>query len=262
MIELQGIRHSFPGIDWELCVSELVLGAGEVMGIIGPNGSGKTTLLQIAAGLIAPLAGGVRLEGHNLQELNRRSTARELGFLPQELSSEYDLTVEELAGMGRYPHIKGWGRLGNEDRAAIESSLQLTGMLPLRKRRLSQLSGGEKKRAFLASVLAQQPRFLLLDEPAAALDLPHQIRFFQLLYSLARNGMGIAVVTHDINLAALYSDRLLLLSSGKVLSLGAPQDVLTKDRVSEVYGTDVLMEKHPETERPILIARAAREDFE
>ncbi len=262
MIELQGIKHSFPGIDWELNVSELSIRTGEVLGVIGPNGSGKTTLLHISAGLISPVAGCVRLGGCSLQELARRSTARELGFLPQELSSEYDLTVEELVGMGRYPHVKGWGRLGKDDRAAIESSLQLTGVLALRTRRLSQLSGGEKKRAFLASVLAQQPRFLLLDEPAAALDLPHQIRFFQLLHNLARDGMGIAVVTHDINLAALYSDRLLLLTAGKVLSLGSPREVLTKERVSEVYGADVLMEEHPETQRPVLIARAVREDSE
>ncbi len=260
MIELRDITHRFPGIDWELSVSELILRAGEVLGIIGPNGSGKTTLLHIAAGLLAPRSGQVQLEGRDLQGLNRRSAARELGFLPQELSSEYDLTVEELVGMGRYPHVEGWGRLGPDDRAAIDSSLQLTGMLLLRMRRLSQLSGGEKKRAFLASVLAQQPRFLLLDEPAAALDLPHQIRFFQLLHRLARDGMGIAVVTHDINLAALYSDRLLLLSAGKILSLGSPQQVLTRDRVTEVYGADVLMGEHPETGCPILIARAARED--
>ncbi len=262
MIELRDITHRFPGIDWELNIPELSLMAGEVLGIIGPNGSGKTTLLQIAAGLLAPLGGRIRLRGRDLKGLDRRTAAQELGFLPQELSSEYDLVVEELVGMGRYPHVKGWGRLGGDDRAAIDSSLDLTGMIPLRGRRLSQLSGGEKKRAFLASVLAQQPRFLLLDEPTTALDLPHQVRFFRLLHRLARDGMGIAVVTHDVNLASLYADQLLLLSAGRILSLGQPQQVLTEERVSEVYGAEVLMGRHPETQRPLVIARAVQEEAE
>ena len=135
-------------------------------------------------------------------------------------------------------------------------------MIPLRNRRLSQLSGGEKKRAFLASVLAQQPRFLLLDEPATALDLPHRVRFFRLLHSLSRDGMGIAVVTHDVNLASLYADRLLMLSTGRILSLGPPHQVLTEERVSEVYGADVLMGRHPETQRPLIFARAVQEETE
>ena len=262
MIELRDITHRFPGIDWELDIPELSLMAGEVLGIIGPNGSGKTTLLHIAAGLLAPLKGRIRLGDRDLRDLDRRTAAQELGFLPQELNSEYDLVVEELAGMGRYPHVKGWGRLGSEDRAAIDLSLDLTGMIPLRNRRLSQLSGGEKKRAFLASVLAQQPRFLLLDEPATALDLPHRVRFFRLLHSLSRDGMGIAVVTHDVNLASLYADRLLMLSTGRILSLGPPHQVLTEERVSEVYGADVLMGRHPETQRPLIFARAVQEETE
>jgi iron complex transport system ATP-binding protein len=262
MIELEAITHRFPGIDWELRIPELTLMEGEVLGIIGPNGSGKTTLLHIAAGLLIPLGGRVQLEGRDLKGVDRRTAAREMGFLPQELSSEYDLVVDELVGMGRYPHVKGWGRLSGEDRAAIETSLELTGMISLRRRRLSQLSGGEKKRAFLASVLAQQPRFLLLDEPTAALDLPHQVRFFRLLHELARDGMGIAVVTHDVNLASLYADRLLMLSAGRILSLGPPPQVLTEKRVAEVYGADVLMGRHPDTERPLVIARAVREEGE
>ncbi len=262
MIELRDIQHCFPEGEWELKIAALNLSSGEVLSIIGPNGSGKTTLLRIAGGLLKPLQGKIKLDNQNIERLDRRTIAKKLGFLPQELNSEYDLTVEELAGMGRYPHVKGWGRLMEKDRTAINNGLDLTGMAILRKRRLSQLSGGEKKRAFLASVLVQQPRFLLLDEPTAALDLPHQIRFFRLLYRLSREGLGIAVVTHDVNLASLYSDRLLLLSAGQDLALGPPQEVLTPEHVESIYGTDVILEKHPENNRPLLTARSIAEKTE
>ncbi len=262
MIELKNIRHRFAEGEWELKIVSLSLNSGEVLSIIGPNGSGKTTLLRIACGLLKPLQGKIMLDDQNIERLARRTIARELGFLPQELGSEYDLTVEELAGMGRYPHVRGWGRLAEGDRTAINDGLDLTGMTNMRQRRLSQLSGGEKKRAFLASVLVQQPRFLLLDEPTAALDLPHQIRFFRLLHRLSREGMGIAVVTHDVNLASLYSDRLLLLSAGQDLALGLPQDVLTPDHVASIYGGDVILGKHPENNRPLLTARSIQEGLE
>ena len=162
--------------------------------------------------------------------------------------------------MGRYPHVGGWGRLGEEDLLAVENSLELTGMALLRRRRLSRLSGGEKKRAFLASVLAQQPRILLLDEPTEALDLPHQVRFFRLLHNLSRGGMGIAVVTHDVNLASLHSDRILWLEAGRVLAAGPPHEVITEERVGTVYGRDVWLGRHPESQRPMVVARSIPED--
>jgi iron complex transport system ATP-binding protein len=260
MIDLQGIRHGFPGIEWEMNIREFSLRAGEVLGIIGLNGSGKTTLLRIAAGLETPREGTVHLNNHSLARWERRRVARILGYLPQEVSSEYDLHVEDLVRMGRYPHIGGWGRLDKEDLQAVENSLELTGMALLRRRRLSQLSGGEKKRAFLASVLAQQPRFLLLDEPTAALDLSHQVRFFRLLHRLSRDGMGIAVVTHDVNLASLHSDRMLWLEAGQVLAAGPPHEVITEERVLAVYGCEVWLERHPESQRPMVIARSIPED--
>jgi peptide/nickel transport system ATP-binding protein len=125
-----------------------------------------------------------------------------------------------------------------------------------------QISGGQQQRVVIAMALLSSPALLLLDEPTTALDLPHQVRFFRLLHRLARDGMGIAVVTHDVNLASLYADRLLLLSAGRILSLGQPQQVLTEERVSEVYGADVLMGRHPETQRPLVIARAVQEEVD
>jgi len=259
MIELRDVRHRYPESDWELTIPELALPPGEVTGIIGPNGSGKTTLLRIAAGLMRPLQGHVRLGSKPLAAMKRRHIARTLGYLPQEPSSEYDLTVEDLAAMGRYPHLSGWGRLTPSDRDAIDNSLDQAGMNPLRRRNLSQLSGGEKQRAFLASVLAQQPRCLLLDEPTAALDLPHQIRLFRVLRGLVSEGMSVVVVTHDVNLASMYSDRLLMMSRGRSLAVGPPHQVLTEEYVRQVYGPDVILSRHPENGRPLLIARSLRE---
>lgn len=255
LIELEDIRHTFPGIDWKLEVLELSLVSGEILGIIGPNGSGKSTLLRIASGILTPLEGRVRLQDKNLKEIDRRTVARHLGYLPQELASEYDITVKDTVCMGRYPYTKAFGSLSQADHDAVQKSLRLTGMLGQSYRRLSQLSGGERKRAFLASVLAQEPRLLLLDEPTGALDIHHQVSFFWLLLNLAREGMGVMVVTHNINLASLFSDRLLLLDQGKPHALGSPAQVLTHENVHSIYGRDILMETHPETGRPTLLPR-------
>ena len=255
LIELEDICHTFPGIDWKLEVPELSLLSGEILGIIGPNGSGKSTLLRIASGILDPLEGRVRLQDKSLKAMDRRTIARLLGYLPQEVASEYDITVGDIVYMGRYPYTKAFGSLSQADHDAVRESLRLTGMREHRHRRLSQLSGGEKKRAFLASVLAQDPRLLLLDEPTGALDIHHQVSFFWLLTNLARKGMGVMVVTHNINLASLFSDRLLLLDRGKPFVLGPPSQVLTHKNVRSIYGEDVLMDTHPETGRPTILPR-------
>lgn len=255
ILELEKIHHRFQNSDWELSLDRLILEGGELLGIIGPNGAGKSTLLRIAAGILPPTRGTVRVAGRDLSRLNRKTAARSLGYLPQELSWEYDLTVEELAGMGRYPYLNLLGTMVDTDQSAVSRGLRLAGMEDLKTRHLSQLSGGEKKRAFLASVLAQNPRALLLDEPTGALDLHHQVQIFGLLKKLARSGSAVAVVTHDINLASLYSDKLLFLRGGKCLAWGQPREVLTEKTVTAAFGSVVLMNRHPEIDRPTLLPR-------
>ena len=181
LIDLERIRHRYAGSSWDLWIPEFSFHAGEILGIIGPNGSGKTTLLRIAAGILSPLEGRVFLQNQPLKEMDRRSIARRLAYLPQELSSEYDYTIIDIVRMGRYPYSRGFGHLGPSGQKAVRESLEFTSLTPLAGRRISQLSGGEKKRAFLASVLAQNPRILLLDEPTSALDIHHQVRLFHLL---------------------------------------------------------------------------------
>jgi len=259
MLELTGIRHSFPDSDWELRVSSLSLPLGELLCIIGPNGSGKSTLLRIAAGVLVPIQGTVRMREEDISNLSRRAIARHLGYLPQETASLYDFTVEEIVRMGRYPHTRGLGSLDRSDLEVIKQSLQLTEMDALAQRPLSRLSGGERKRAFLASVLAQKPQILLLDEPTGALDIHHQVQFFRLLHNLAKEGMTITVATHEINLASFFSDTLLVLSKGKPVVSGPPGQVLTPSTIQTVYGETVFMGRHPQTGRPAIFPQVTPE---
>ncbi|MBN1221769.1 MAG: ABC transporter ATP-binding protein [Candidatus Aminicenantes bacterium] len=260
MLEFNNIHHSFPDSKWELQVPALTLSPRELLGIIGPNGSGKSTLLRIGAGVLSPVRGTVIMRGHNLSKLNRRTVAKYLGYLPQETLSLYDFTVEEIVRLGRYPHTRGLRTLDASDYAAIKESLHFTEMYAFRHRSLSRLSGGEKKRAFLASVLAQKPDILVLDEPTSALDIHHQVQFFRLLQGLARDGMAIVIATHEINLASLFCDRLLILSKGEPVASGPPDQVLTPSTIQFVYGESVLMGHHPETDRPVLFPRVSMEE--
>lgn len=253
LLRLDAVAYQYPDSPWRLEAVSLGLAAGEVLAIIGPNGSGKSTLLRIAAGVLRPVAGQVLLGGRDIARLPRRDIARSLGYLPQQVRSDFDFRVEELAAMGRFPHLAGAGFLSPADRAVVDRCLAATELADLRHRPLSHLSGGERQRAFLASVLAQEPRVLLLDEPTAALDLHHQVRFFALVRRLAREGIGIAVVTHDVNLASLYCDRVALLRAGRLAEEGTPESVLRAEVLQATYGAAVLLSRHPTTGRPIVL---------
>ncbi|MFW6140902.1 MAG: ABC transporter ATP-binding protein [Acidobacteriota bacterium] len=255
MIELKNIIHQFPGSNWKLDIPYFTINASEILGIIGPNGSGKSTLLRIAAGILNPVQGTVHLSGNNIRKIKRKEIAKKIGFLPQETVSEYDFTVHELVHMGRYSHTGTFGTLGALDLKIIRESLKSTDMEKISDRRLSQLSGGEKKRAFLASVLAQSPDILLLDEPTSSLDVHRQVQFFHLLLGLANQGMGVVVVTHDVNFASLFCQKLAFLSNGKLISRGKPGTVISKKIIKEVYGETVLLGRHPETNNPTLLPR-------
>ncbi|HUT37051.1 MAG TPA: ABC transporter ATP-binding protein [Planctomycetota bacterium] len=253
LLQLDAIAYQYPDSDWRLEGVSLSVGAGEVLAIIGPNGSGKSTLLRIGAGVLRPGAGRVLLDGGDLGALSRREIARSLGYLPQQVRSDFDYTVEEVVAMGRFAHLAGAGFLAASDAAVVDRCLAETEVAAYRQRPLSHLSGGERQRVFLASVLAQEPRVLLLDEPTAALDLHHQVRFFRLVRRLARQGIGVAVVTHDVNLASLYCDRVALLRGGRLAEEGTPEAVLRPDVLQATYGDDVLLSRHPTTGRPIVL---------
>ena len=225
---------------------DLELRAGEVLGLIGPNGSGKTTLLQLLAGALAPGAGQVELFGRPIASYSSRERARLLAVVPQETAPAFPFRVLEIALMGRFPHLGRWELEGRRDLAAARDALELTGVLDLADRRYDQISGGERQRVMIAKALAQEPKVLLLDEPTAFLDLRHQVEVYGLVRRLAaERGLAALAVSHDVNLAALFCDRIAVLNEGRIEAVGAPAAVLTAERLSRVYGVPVAVADAP-----------------
>jgi len=253
ILTLENVSFSYGDAGWRLREVSLAVGTGEMVAVIGPNGSGKSTLLKLAAGVFRPHSGRVSLQGKNLHAFDRRSIARVLGYLPQDVHYTFDYTVEEVVAMGRFPHLSGLGFLGRKDLDVVERCLAATETLPFKGQPLSHLSGGERQRVYLASILAQEPHILLLDEPTAGLDIHHQARFFRLLRGLAREGMAVTVVTHDLNLASLYCSRLLLMSDGAAVREGMPAEIIRPDILSEIYGEPVAVERDPRSGLPIVL---------
>ncbi len=214
---------------------ELDLAPGEVVGLIGPNGAGKTTLLRALAGLV-PAQGTITLEGRPLADFTPAERGQRVGFLPQDGGVAWALPVAELVALGRLPHSGPFRAPGSADRAAVDRALATLELEPLRRRPVTELSGGERARALLARVLAGEPRLLLADEPVAGLDPAHLLRVMAELRRLAAAGTAVVVVLHDLTLAARYCDRLLLLDQGRLVLQGAPLAVLGSAQAARSYG--------------------------
>lgn len=201
--------------------------------VVGPNGAGKSTLVGILAGLRGPYKGSCEYNGREVTAWPRREFAREVAFLPQSLRLEFPYSAEEVAFMGRAPYVRGWYASG-QDRAAVERAMKLTDALDFRHRDVRSLSGGERQRVMLAAALAQEPRALLLDEPATFLDLKHQLGIYRLLAELGKEILVIAV-THDLNLALQFAQHILVLNEGSLSAQGAPSEVLTPALLKSVF---------------------------
>jgi iron complex transport system ATP-binding protein len=213
--------------------------AGEFVGLLGPNGAGKSTLVRLVAGLLAPAAGEVRLGGLDPATAPRRTVAQVCALVPQEPRIAWPFTVREAVMMGRAPRQGLLAVPSRLDRGAVEGALEACDLVHLADRRLDALSGGERRRVFFARALAQEPRVLLLDEPTAFLDLGHQVAAMRMASVAARGGLCVVAVLHDLNLAAAACDRVVVLSRGRVVAEGPPADVLTAERVREVWEVPV-----------------------
>jgi iron complex transport system ATP-binding protein len=237
--------------------ASLRAGAGELVGLVGPNGAGKSTLVRLVAGLARPSSGEVRLAGLDPWAAPRREVARVCALVPQEPSVAWPFTVREAVMMGRAPRQGLLAVPSRFDRGAVDGAIDACDLAHLAGRRLDALSGGERRRVFFARALAQEPRVLLLDEPTAFLDLAHQVAAMRMAEVAARGGLCVVAVLHDLNLAAAACDRLVVLARGRVVAEGAPGDVLTAERVREVWGVPVWRGAHGETGKPFVLPSGA-----
>ncbi len=237
LLALEDVRFGYENRPNFLGPVSIEVRAGQAWAIVGPNGAGKSTLLRLMAGLLRPQGGSILFEGRRLGDLADKSRARRIAFVPQKAPSELTLSARDVVLLGRFPY-RSWSLFESaEDVGAAEQAMKRTETLELADRSLATLSGGEAQRVHMAAALAQQPKLLLLDEPTASLDLKHQLTVFSLLRDLACNsGLSVVVVTHDVNLAARFCSRVLLLHEGGVVAAGATAEVLTPDILEPVYG--------------------------
>ncbi|MBH0198187.1 MAG: ABC transporter ATP-binding protein [Nitrospira sp.] len=254
-VEKVSFRYSLSqfGRPWTIEEASFDVAPGQVLGIVGPNGSGKSSLLKLSAGLLRPESGIIRLAGQAIGNLSPLAIARTLAFVPQEQAHEFPFTVAETVLMGRFPHRQaGWWSMGmeaerEEDLSTAHRAMVEADVVELADRLVSDLSGGERQRVMIARALAQEPRILLLDEPTAFLDLNHQIELCSLIQRLAKErSLTVVLVSHDLNVASLLCDRVLMVKDGKICAQGTPVETIRPEVLRAVYGCDVVVDSHPQ----------------
>jgi iron complex transport system ATP-binding protein len=236
----------------------LAVARGEIIGLLGPNGAGKSTLVRLLAGALRPAAGAVRLLGDPLATLAPRERARRVAVVPQEPAHELPFTALEVALLGRHPHLGGVAFESERDVAIARGALERAGALELADRPVGTLSSGERQRVLFARALAQESPLLLLDEPASFLDLRHQVELFDRLRELAGEGRGVLAVLHDLNLAAEYCDRVLLLRDGALFAEGTTVSTLTYANLTRVFATEIYVDLNDLTGGLVVTPLSAR----
>ncbi len=221
---------------------------GNIITIIGPNGSGKSTLLKNIASTLTPQEGTVFLGNKELKKYSLKELARQIGVVPQNTNIEYDFTAYDIVLMGRNPYIKRFQIESEADISIVEEVMKKTNTWDLKDRNINELSGGECQRVVIARALAQEPKIILLDEPTAALDMHHQIEILDLLKVLNKQkNITVIIALHDINLAARYSNKILLLNKGKQVIMGNPENVITKKNLQLAYKINMIVDKNKYT---------------
>jgi iron complex transport system ATP-binding protein len=254
MLHVRGLSVGYPGRP-VLEGLDFTIGRGEFVGILGANGTGKSTLLKTIARLLPPLAGEIALMDRPLAAYSARELAVRMALMPQQLPPDEGWKVEEVVQLGRFPHQPGWALLPNAaDQRAVDAAIARTQLEPLLGRPMHVLSGGQRQRVYLARALAQEAPLLLLDEPTSHLDMSHQLGFFRLIAdTIAREGTTVVAVLHDLNMAAQFCRRLLVVKEGMLLADGTPDEVLEPGLIEEAFGMQVQVRRHPETGRPYIV---------
>jgi len=253
MLGIQSLTAGY-GARTVLTDISLSVAKGEVMALIGPNGSGKTTLIRAVSGVLDLRAGQVLVDGKDVKHLSPAQRATRMAVMPQARNLPESFTVYQTVLLGRTPYLSWLGHPGEKDFARLEWALERTDTKMLADRLIGELSGGEQQRVLLARALAQDTPILLMDEPTTHLDINHQARLLNLVQELAREqNLAILMALHDLNLVALYADRVALLVNGSVAALGNPKEVLTPDTLALAYGIHLKVITHPEYGTPLVL---------
>jgi len=250
MIEVDSVSFRYHQ-DWVLQDVSFQVRKGEFVGVIGPNGSGKTTLLKTLYRLLTPQRGDVLFDHLSLKKMSRGEIAKKIAVVAQETYPAFPFRVIEMVLMGRSPYLGHLMFESPKDLEIAKKAMEWTEILPISQRPIDELSGGERKRVYIARALAQEPEVILLDEPTTNLDIHHQVESLDLVLSLNREkGLTILMASHDLNLASEYSDRLILLQHGRIFHMGPPEEVMTQENIEKVYGCQVWVDRNPVSGMP------------
>jgi iron complex transport system ATP-binding protein len=250
MIEVNSVFFRYHQ-DWVLQDVSFQVRKGAFVGVIGPNGSGKTTLLKILYRLLTPQRGEVLFDHLSLKKMSRGEIAKKIAVVAQEAYPAFPFRVIEMVLMGRSPYLGHLMFESPKDLEIAKRAMEWTEILPISQRPIDELSGGERKRVYIARALTQEPEVILLDEPTTNLDIHHQVESLDLVLSLNREkGLTILMASHDLNLASEYCDRLILLQHGKIFHMGPPDEVMTRENIEKVYGCQVWVDRNPVSGMP------------
>lgn len=256
LLETKGVMFEYSPGRPVLCGASIVAGAGQLTCLLGPNGSGKTTLLRCLLGQLVPREGEILLDSKPVDDYSPRALARRMAYVPQFPRSAFAFTAWELVLMGRFAHTGWLGAAGRQDREVALEAMKMTDTSDLAERTLDELSGGESQRVMIARALAQQPAVMLLDEPTSHLDIKNQLLIYRMMQRLAHDWeMAVVCVSHDVNLAGRFADRLVLMRDGAVIADGPGSEVIRRDVLRKVYDVEVDLISTDRAEAPIVRAR-------
>ncbi|MCB9481030.1 MAG: ABC transporter ATP-binding protein [Desulfobacteraceae bacterium] len=255
---IKNLEFDYKDHDFFLEVKELLLEKNKFVSVIGPNGSGKSTFLKLLSCHEKNFSGDISIYGKNVKKISSRDFARLCALLPQECDKGENYRVFDIVMMGRYPHLDGKNYNFKNEKNIVFNAMKEAGAQSFQSRYFSSLSGGEKKRVLIASVIAQDTDFLLLDEPSSSLDISGQAEIFSLLRDIKNNGKGVVVATHNINLASFFSDYIVLFKKGKILKQGTPFEVINEKYLKKAYGENISIIKNPELENMKIVLPGIR----